>query len=63
MVEPSISLINKVHVYVSCALLQSFKLMELTGLCLCVYVKAMCQLMNSLGFMFVLWSMAKCEVW
>jgi hypothetical protein len=26
MVEPSISLINKAHVYVSCALLQSFKI-------------------------------------
>jgi hypothetical protein len=33
------------------------------GLYLCVYVKAMCKLMNSLGFMFVLWSMAKCEIW
>jgi hypothetical protein len=42
---------------------KAFKLMELMGLCLCVYVKAMCKLMNSLGFMFVLWSMGKCEIW
>jgi hypothetical protein len=37
--------------------------MELMGLCLCVYVKAMCKLMNSFGLMFMLWSMAKCEIW